>query len=94
MRIAFRMTVCLVLVLIANAYAAEKPLPGLLVVNLTVKDQAKFKEYGAKSRPILTAHKGTFQFRGTNPTVLFGEHKHKVLIGFKLRHLSRKAKSS
>lgn len=26
---------------------------------------------------------GGFLFRGTNPTILFGEHKHKVLIGFK-----------
>lgn len=58
MRIALRMIVCLVLILVANAYAAAKPLPGLLVVNLTVKDQAKFEQYGAKSRPIVSAHGG------------------------------------
>lgn len=82
MRIAFRVMAYLVFILIADAYAAEKPLPGLLVVNLTVQDPAKFAAYAEKSRPILAAHGAALLFRGTNPTVLFGKNKHQALIGF------------
>jgi len=65
------------------ANAAEPALPGLLLVSLTVKDQAQFDSYAAKTRPLLATHKGAPLFRGTNPTALFGEHTHPVLIGFR-----------
>ena len=89
MRIRSRMLVVIVLALGMHTYAAglrasgAQPLAGLLVVDLTVRDQAQFEAYAAKSRPIVAAHKGAPLFRGTNPTVLFGEHTHKVLIGFR-----------
>jgi uncharacterized protein (DUF1330 family) len=75
-----------VLAFVIHSYVAERPgsaqpLHGLLVVNLTVKDRAQFEAYAAKTSPILAAHKGAPLFRGTNPTVLFGEHTHKVVIG-------------
>lgn len=64
------------------AKAAEST-AGLLTVSLTVKDPAQFDAYAAKSRPIVEAHKGAPLFRATNPTALFGQQQHKVLIGFR-----------
>jgi uncharacterized protein (DUF1330 family) len=78
-----------VLVSVVCGSALERPksdaqqLPGLLLVNLTVKDPAQFEAYGAKLRPIVAAHKAAPLFRATNPTVLFGEQPYKVLIGFR-----------
>lgn len=60
-----------------------QPLPGLLVVNLTVKDPAQFETYAAKSRPVVAAHKGIPLLRGTKPTVLFGQQAHKALVAFR-----------
>ena len=65
-----------------SAHGSE-PLPGLLAVELTVKDPGQFEAYGAKTRSILAAHKGTPLFRATNPVLLFGEQRHRVLIGFR-----------
>lgn len=89
MRRTLHTFIVIVLVLVIRSYSAEQsarsaqPLPGLLVVHLTVKDHAQFEAYAAKSRPILAAHKGELLFRGTNPTVLFGEQAYKALIGFR-----------
>lgn len=89
MRLRFPTLIVIVLAFVLHSYVARNPangappLPGLLVVNLTVKDQAQFDAYAAKTRPILAAHKGALLFRGANATVLFGEPTHKVLIGFR-----------
>jgi uncharacterized protein (DUF1330 family) len=58
-------------------------LPGLLVVDITVKDPGQFEAYGAKAGPILTGHKATLLFRATNPTAFAGTQSHKALIGFR-----------
>jgi uncharacterized protein (DUF1330 family) len=63
--------------------AGAQPPPGLLVVNVVVKDPAQFEAYAAKSRPVVAAHKGTPMFRGTNPTAFFGDQPYKMLIGFR-----------
>ena len=65
-----------------SAPAAESR-PGLLVVNATVKDQAQFEAYAAKSRPIVTTHKGVPVLRGTNPISLAGQQPHRMVIAFR-----------
>jgi uncharacterized protein (DUF1330 family) len=89
MRISRRTLITIVLALASYGFVAEplasgaQPLPGLLVVNLTVKDPTQFQAYAAKSGPLVAAHKGAPLFRGTKPTVLFGEQPYKMLIGFR-----------
>jgi uncharacterized protein (DUF1330 family) len=89
MRMMFYTVIYLMCILLSNGYAAEKlsntvtPSPGLLVVNLTVKDKEKFALYAQKAKPILEAHKAVLYFKGVNPQSLFGANKHHVLICFK-----------
>src|SRR5687768_9858278 len=75
-----------VIIITAIAHEAAKgadALPGLLLAELTVKDQAQFDAYAAKTRPVVAAHKGAPLFRATNPTVFAGTQSHKALIGFR-----------
>jgi uncharacterized protein (DUF1330 family) len=89
MRIASQTLIVGILALVVCSDVARgtargaEPLPGLLVAEVTVKDAATFEAYAAKSRPVVVAHKGAPLFRATNPTALFGEHRHRVLIGFR-----------
>jgi uncharacterized protein (DUF1330 family) len=74
------------MVFTAYEIAQEGPaedMRGLLAVNLSVKDPARFGEYGEASRPMVQAHGGKLVLRATNPEVLAGEHRHKVLVLFK-----------
>jgi len=65
------------------AIAVGQTAPGLLLVNVTVKDQKQFEEYATRTRPILASHQATPLFRGTNATVLAGDQPHKTLIGIR-----------
>jgi len=62
---------------------------GLLAVNITVKDAAKFDTYFSQGLPTLADAGGKLQFKGVNPEVLDGTNPHKVIALFRFENQAK-----
>jgi len=59
---------------------------GLLAVNITVKDAAKFDTYFSQALPTLADADAKLQFKGGNPEVIHGTNPHKVIVLFRFEN--------
>lgn len=62
---------------------------GLLAVNITVKDAAKFDSYFSQASPTVAAAGGQLQFRGVKPEVLHGTNPHQVIVMFRFENQAK-----
>jgi uncharacterized protein (DUF1330 family) len=62
---------------------------GLLAVNITVKDAAKFDTYFSQGIPTVADAGGKLQSKGVNPEVLDGTNPHKVIVLFRFENQAK-----